>query len=208
MRQKGFAPILIIFLVLIAIGGAYYFGTKRGNVFPTPTQTPTSITTSTPTQITPTVKPTADPTANWKTYANSSYSYQIKYPSDWSVIREDKDKPAFKTIVQLTPNNSTNNLPSVVVVIEQNTFDTVYNGLKEISERYKGTFKQFTVNNLITNANKAEFITGAGDSDYNIQVIFEKNKLAYNIEFLSNNPPDPNEIKLFDQILSTFKFTQ
>lgn len=39
MRQKGFAPILIIILVVIAIGGAYYFGTKKGNILPTPPPT-------------------------------------------------------------------------------------------------------------------------------------------------------------------------
>lgn len=199
VKQKGFAPILILILIVgIGIVAASYFAGSKGIFSKLPAISISS----------PTPSATPDVTANWKTYANSSYSYQIKYPSDWSVINEDKDKPAFKAIVQLAPNNSTNNLPSVVVAIEQNTFDTVYNGLKEVSERYKGTFKQFTVNNLITNANKAEFITGAGNSDYNIQVIFEKNKLAYNIEFLSKNPPDPNEIKIFDQILSTFHFTQ
>lgn len=29
--------------------------------------------------------PTIDPTANWKTYTNSEYKYQLKYPNDWSV---------------------------------------------------------------------------------------------------------------------------
>jgi len=44
--QKGFAPVLIIILVLIALVGAYYFGTKKGNILPTPSQTPIQITTT------------------------------------------------------------------------------------------------------------------------------------------------------------------
>lgn len=28
----------------------------------------------------------SDETANWKTYANSRYKYEVKYPSDWDVV--------------------------------------------------------------------------------------------------------------------------
>lgn len=64
MRQKGFAPILIILVALIAIGGAYYFVKQKGNILNTLTPVPSPIANVIPTQATLTTKPTANPTAN------------------------------------------------------------------------------------------------------------------------------------------------
>ncbi len=89
MRQKGFIPILIVIIIaLAAIAGAYYFGTKKGNIIPTPTEAPSLVATNLPTQTTPTVKPTIDPTANWKTFT-SKYGYSVKYPQNYSVKTGD-----------------------------------------------------------------------------------------------------------------------
>lgn len=77
-RQAGFAPIIIILIVLLfsagIIGGAYYFKTtlekpKISDQKPTtPKVTPTST--------------SADETVNWKTYINKKFNYSIKYPSE------------------------------------------------------------------------------------------------------------------------------
>lgn len=76
MRQKGFVPILIVIVIaLVAIAAAYYFGTQKVSILPTATITPI--------QATPTTKPTADPTASWKTYSNGEFSF--KYPDTWSI---------------------------------------------------------------------------------------------------------------------------
>lgn len=47
-----------------------------------PIPTPTIIITSTP-----------NPTANWKTYKNTAYKYEIKYPTDWKVSAEGGEDP-------------------------------------------------------------------------------------------------------------------
>lgn len=70
MRQKGFAPILIlVVLALVGIIGAYYYGSQKGNAAPSPS--PIALATSTPTSKTPTPKvltpaptfvPTTEPT--------------------------------------------------------------------------------------------------------------------------------------------------
>lgn len=66
MRQKGFAPILIIvILALVGIIGAYYYETQKGNAVPIPSLAP--MATSTPTPKTPAPKvstsvPTSIPT--------------------------------------------------------------------------------------------------------------------------------------------------
>jgi hypothetical protein len=39
------------------------------------------------TTTTPSTPTTTDPTADWKTYANSTYSYSFKYPTNWEVAK-------------------------------------------------------------------------------------------------------------------------
>ena len=47
-----------------------------------PSTSPTKTASASPT-LTSTPSPTPNPTQNWKTYTNSTYKYNIKYPSDW-----------------------------------------------------------------------------------------------------------------------------
>jgi hypothetical protein len=86
MNQKGFVPILIIFLVLAAIGGAYYFGTLKSGkqIFPSPTPQNSPLTDSTPSAL-PTPNQTEDPTAKWNTYTTKDNKFTFKYPSDWTL---------------------------------------------------------------------------------------------------------------------------
>ena len=44
-------------------------------------------------QITPALpSPTPDPTANWKTYSNKEFGFEMKYPSKWRVYYDDAQK--------------------------------------------------------------------------------------------------------------------
>jgi hypothetical protein len=67
--QKGFAPILIVVLIALVVGGgAYYLGTKKSSL-------PTFSSSKIPSTI-------FDETANWKTYTNTKFGYSLKYPAD------------------------------------------------------------------------------------------------------------------------------
>lgn len=83
MFQKGLAPILIILLIAVAIGGIYlvrdYNKSRLGDItFNTSVLPPSS-------------NPT-DETVNWKTYTNSKYNYQFRYPNDFEITEESTDK--------------------------------------------------------------------------------------------------------------------
>ena len=94
--------IIIIVVAVLATGGILVW--QKGWIGKTPTLT--SMKTTQPT-ITPTVittpKPTAqtqtpqDETANWKTYTNKDYKYEVKYPLDWK-MREEMSTEAMSTI--------------------------------------------------------------------------------------------------------------
>lgn len=79
MRQKGFAPILIL-LVLLGVGLMAYFGyLYNPSTQPTPVPTSSSI----PTTIT---SATPDPTENWKTYTDKNGEFIFRYPNDWGIL--------------------------------------------------------------------------------------------------------------------------
>ena len=195
MRQKGFAPILIIILVLIAIGGAYYFGTKKGNIIPTPTQSPVTVASNAPAPITPTTKPTTDPTANWKTYENNVYHYSFKYPPSWAVR-------AF----QYSDNSTSDPLKTSYLILSSEGVDKMYFSLTDplinptLEDGYISTNKYGKPISYYK-----VFPNGEGPDDRSFvtfQTTGRKDTITINV--LSSFPIPYEQ----DQILSTFKFTQ
>lgn len=77
MKQKGLAPILIVLLIALAVGG-YLLYQKQTK--------PVSISQSSPTPI------ASDETANWKIF-NSNLSFSFKYPQNfWITSSETRKK--------------------------------------------------------------------------------------------------------------------
>lgn len=76
MSQKGFAPILIIFVTVAIIGliGGVFFLSKQSSQSTLPPKNMPSSTTFSP-----------DQTADWKTYENNEFKFSIKYPDHWEV---------------------------------------------------------------------------------------------------------------------------
>lgn len=103
MNQKGLSTLIIIILVALAIGGAYYLGMKK---VPTLSdvvskQNPVILPKS---SSEPANKPTPDsaPTDifNLKIYTNNAYNFSFKYPQDWTI---GMDQP--NTIYVQSPKN-------------------------------------------------------------------------------------------------------
>lgn len=103
MMQRGFVPIIILVSLLIIAGiagGAYYLG-KQASPKPSPApvvtspasrgeQTPQSTSSPTPGE---TVYTEAARSANWKTFKDEKFNFQVNHPLDAEIIR-----PNFNTI--------------------------------------------------------------------------------------------------------------
>ena len=76
-------------LLVVVIGGEYYLlSNKSAPVIISPTPTPiANIVTS----------PSTEVTANWKTYTNSQFNFELKYPSNF----EDKETKGNQTYVDI-----------------------------------------------------------------------------------------------------------
>ena len=219
MKQKGFAPIIIIVLVAIVASGVYFLGTKNILKLPTSFSLPT---------ISPSPTPTPDPTANWKTYTYYAYGYSVKYPSDWKVIEA---KPSN------TPNwpydiSQENQLQKVNFLEEK--IDKTWPGSFVISvnktpenfdtERWASNYFVPLIADPTTNLAKPKgkisvdnniayrFSVFQFDSD-RTEIGLVKNGNIYMFTFTDDVPieNDPNIEKhkeIYNQILSTFKFTE
>ncbi|MCL4365815.1 hypothetical protein M1437_01145, partial [Patescibacteria group bacterium] len=82
MKQQGFAPILIVFGVLVILGllgVSYYLGTIKSK----PQQLQPVVTSQNTPQPTIVAQAVPDETANWKTYTDNKIGIKFKYPNNW-----------------------------------------------------------------------------------------------------------------------------
>jgi hypothetical protein len=71
MRQKGFAPVLIVILVALVAVSVYFFVLKKLVTFRTPSPSATP--------------PVSNETLDWKTYENLAYRIRFKYPAEFTI---------------------------------------------------------------------------------------------------------------------------
>lgn len=136
--------------------------------------------------------------AKWKTYTNEIYRYSVSYPSDWAVdevgtISQSRDE------VRFTPSNfetfhsfsiSTNKKH-----ISGNADELTLNKERVINQT-------LVINSGSTTAKKSVYLSGINDSDYMLSINFEHGGNQFLIKADISNPPNKNELKVFDQIVS------
>lgn len=151
---------------------------------------------------------TIDPTANWKTYTNTKYGYTLMYPQEWQI---------------LTPGLSdatTSSLPTINSPCELTTELVCSQIVVNINEKLEApnTISNKT-NTKLDNKDATAFqisqpnVNGNGMLRYAVET--KQNNYTYTITY-SETQKDGHFItdmndwknkKIFDQILSTFKFT-
>lgn len=228
MKQKGFAPILIVLLVALGIGG-YLIYQKQAKPIPVPQPSPSPVTTpaSSPTASSSATSPVPDgsgETVDWKTYISKDKSVLFMYPIDakvtlgkaYSMLSSD---PSDAVTIE-TPYISVDNQGYILnVVIRENLQNlpaktVIDNYLSEVEkncsppacglpQKVRSTLKEYTNSEV----NGYTFRIG-GETD-SVMVVQVKNNKTYIFRISNGNGYATEQgIKIFDQILSTFKFTE
>lgn len=223
-ESKGFVPIIILIgiLVLASAAGAYYFFKVKAPVQRACTQEAkicpdgTSVGRSGPNcEFTscPSPKPTpmVDETANWKTYINKKLGFSIEYPEkELPYVIDGPYGPFFSINQEPNPHGASYLgvqvfLPGLMVDWRGPNDDVGTYIDKLISAFSVGAQSSIRRERITVAGEKAERLFGFRHTDILVTVdvyIFHKGKL-YEVSLV---PDDPSKYKMFDQILSTFKF--
>jgi|SRR3989344_760620 len=147
MDQKGFANIALILIIIVLVGaGGYFIFYKKSEPItqqtPTP-QNPTPPATQTQNNNSQTTA-TQDKTASWKTYTNTKYDIEFKYPSSLALTERERTHPTGDSFeISFRENNS---LSLTVVVYLKNPTGDIDQSLNYIKTNYKDAQK-IVVNN-------------------------------------------------------------
>lgn len=190
-KKNSFKTVLLVILGLLIIAGAVYVGFAIGkkrilsNVVAEPTVVPQTTE----------VSPTPDETANWKTYTNITYGLSFKYPPDYKV-----EERIAGFIVISAP---TDNAPQSGISIDARQLGP-YQSFTKAQANINTTFiisKSSELNGWMT----FDTIGKEGmlkDIKFKLAIAPYKTG-AIEMETIDNEP----HANIFDQILSTFKFT-
>lgn len=154
--------------------------------------------------------------ANWKTYTNTQYGFEVKIPSAWKVLESYDNSNNSDAISFRSQDQSGLNV--FVSQISKNTTLTQYlkQADKDSQTAYEGypskmvlSSQQVTVGGLLA-VKRAEDLQAAGFTT--IQTYLIKGLGVYTFELMPNESSVPkyslDEEKVYNQILSTFKFTK
>ncbi|MBI2085838.1 hypothetical protein HYT74_00695 [Candidatus Daviesbacteria bacterium] len=196
MKQKGLAPILIVLLIALGIGG-YLTYQKQIK----PVAAPQQVTQSIPTPSSNPESFVSTEFANWKTHADQKYNFTIKYPVTFSHKNKTTNKDGKTINIDMWAENYTSK-PTLFYIY---SYDNSINlDLKTTDFVSNYTFKNITEESIIMLNQKVKKTT----FDKNFFSIGPLDKGRYNYTFVYFAPQlYPGQFEQFDQILSTFKFT-
>lgn len=178
--------------------------------------------------LTPFAIPTVDPsiTANWKTYRNEKYEFSVEYPPGWHVVDHnnkynppDSNRLVFLLFGKGTPPDYALTHPWRDLSID--VYKTPFSE-KTINRNEITQYSQLNNDNSLTEVDAMKFIPTQFmglkankkiqlapdiiDGNLGINIYFNANGYGWDIhypalDYQGNNDP------IYDQILSTFKFT-
>lgn len=197
---------IVVAVLVLVMGGVYTLG--RNSVFKELNPTTPAIPSPAPVVYEPT--PTADSTADWKTYINTKHNYSFKYPRAYSLLKGPGEN---------IPDEEFQKIDSVDFGDEGRISISVNpdigNKKMECLSNEDCLNKRMAILKRTENNSKYVFKTIAGKNikglEYNIS---ELNQTFQDFIFINYGKiwvisfTDKKITNTFDQILSTFKFTQ
>ena len=207
-QKKSFTwLIILVILFLLASTGvlAYqYYQLKTQTINSTPSSSPVAVNPSLAPFPTPT--PSQDPTADWKTYTNSVDNFSFKYSSTWIIDTQGEkgDERQENIQVKLTKDKAIIGITANLVGIGGGPRNVPF---EEINLWGKTYYKQFSDIDFTTNTKRIDIsddprglgVFKIGTQTYMISLTYPADQ--------EGDKPDELLSEEFDQILSTFKFT-
>jgi hypothetical protein len=208
--------LLALTIIISFVGVTGYFGyqnyqLKQQIVNQQPLLTPTPVTTIVNNPIVTSIPitigvPTSatDPTANWKTYENKQYGFSFKYPQQFiTKIETDGGNMGWwsVTVIKIVDNS----YESIFGITDRGGVNTNY---QDWYKQHYANYKNFDLavkKQRIGNIDVFAFLEpGMGDGDFSYGISSPDNKTYFIYTTPNRIETDP----LFNQILSTFKFSK
>lgn len=193
--------VLWILLVVLLFGSGWrlYLTARDQGWLPTGTSpTPTPTVTLQPT-------PTPDPTADWETYSNQEVGVTFKYPHELRLSRCKDGVHLFAANQTFTedPSQYCETPQFGAINFNFSSSAALTSGYGKSTD-FKTTNTPIIVDGVSANRETVEKISGKENPapDFGIFVTFQKGKYYFALDTL-----DKIYISVFDQILSTFKFS-
>mgnify|MGYP001558259781 CR=1 FL=1 len=173
----------VLLVITVVIAGLFYFQIKKSSKELSKYQAQTS----------PTPSITPDPTSNWKTYINDKFGVEFRYPIGWPVPKELLQSINFngKLIIVKGP------FYDQALQRDLNFDEYAVRSYGDETPRY-----DFNMNGLIGKRGLENSVSNYS----NIVVLAKDNKSTDIITISYIYDPKKEDGKVFDQILSTFKF--
>jgi hypothetical protein len=190
MNQKGLAPILIVILIALGIGGYILYQKQYQSLSQQVLQ--------------------IDEMSSWKTYTNTKFGYSIKYPDKWEFIIDersiwispypkDNDPSSYYGGISISVVDNPENLSITDFNKERQRGRGIKTGLLEESD-----YKQIKVNDLDGLIISGSQVPQPGGGD--AEIFIKKGLNIYVLtHFIGKGKTVSDEE--FNKILSTFKFT-
>lgn len=223
LLKLGVGVVLILLISITAYLGYQNWQLRQqissDNFMPTPALSSTSA---------------PDPTANWKTYTNPEFGFEVRYPIDWTFTSEGPNSAmdlvkAGKTISgTVEPSYDTISFVDISKhkQFEIDIFDSYTRTYPTSIEEFKSGYLYlygrcdirwgFIPTNITTiNSSAGSIIKAEGTAKTDVtnsntsaikEVCYYGKTPAGNLVVFSTLPTSMQDFNLFDQILSTFKF--